>query len=654
MVIWFDVLWWGYIALWAVLLIHCLLKRTFFPIFGPGWGTKVFWLVTFVFMDPLLTLLYMIFGVFFSWRQSDGIGSPKVATICLVLTILTIGFFELPKSNEPAKEMTVVHSEQQGQPKKGFQAQVGSLQANHSISTATSSGSSGSQTRFCAKSIVIENKSDDLLIDKACRIIQEKMAELPYVQEVQYWPGGAEMAEPLGQGDVFMVVDARELTISEFGIKRTVKANLLCQVGTEPLEKSQHSYHGYSPPVIQFSMNCHLKHDSIFKGFETSKARYQQQSNGIAEQFVGAITKQFDTWIEKHGLLPELPDYLYTKDPNIVTLEFLADKGPTLLYHSGGLLRNCRSLWTYEENRPNLEAFREIRDQLLEQGWQGGYAVRREYEPEREIHGFTMRRDNERLQIFRTRSRNDFGGIVFGEKEKLPIGVEYVSLLPPERVHELLSRFFQSDADIETKLIFQDFNSDEGLKQLLVDSVQSGQVKTMQGYLLVGRFYADKDEMVKATEALMMARVLGRANRQHNPAPNEIKSLAEKIGDESLAQTEVPVEYYERAGFVNLATAESPSTFERGLGEPLVFYNIQAGDPESKIRTVAITMTQAPGKDDHYQMTKVEKAKGMSSIGTRDATEIVFLNDLSEETPKAQLDIEQLEDDRFKLTLRKK
>ncbi|MHC4355235.1 MAG: hypothetical protein ACYS0H_21245, partial [Planctomycetota bacterium] len=63
MVFWLNFAWWGYHAIWAVLLIHCLLKRKFFPLFGRGWGTKIFWLITFVFRNPLLTLLYVIFAV---------------------------------------------------------------------------------------------------------------------------------------------------------------------------------------------------------------------------------------------------------------------------------------------------------------------------------------------------------------------------------------------------------------------------------------------------------------------------------------------------------------------------------------------------------------------------------------------------------------
>lgn len=262
----------------------------------------------------------------------------------------------------------------------------GVLRSNNGITTATSSGNSG-HARFCAESVVIQNKSDHPLIDKACRIMQAKIAERPYVREVQYWPAGAATSDPLSQGDIFIVVDAPSLSEKSFGIKRTVEAGVPCHAGSEPVEKSQHSYYGYSPPVMRFSTNSHLAQSSVFKGFETSKARYQQQSEDIAEQLVGAMTKQSDTGIDKHGLLPELPEYLYITEPNAVTFEFPEEKGTTLLYHSGGLLIDCRTLWTYGDERSNLEAFREVCDSLQAQGWQGGYQLNRERAEGRTVQG---------------------------------------------------------------------------------------------------------------------------------------------------------------------------------------------------------------------------------------------------------------------------
>ena len=52
----------GYMVVWAVLLIACLRKREFCPIFSDPRRTRFFWLATFVLVNPLLTILYLVFG----------------------------------------------------------------------------------------------------------------------------------------------------------------------------------------------------------------------------------------------------------------------------------------------------------------------------------------------------------------------------------------------------------------------------------------------------------------------------------------------------------------------------------------------------------------------------------------------------------------
>ena len=662
MVVWLHIAWWGYLALWAVLLIHCLLKQKFFPLFGPGLGTKIFWLITFIFVNPLLTLLYVIFGVF---SKPDEVNVRKIhvrGTICLVLVLVVIGVFHLPRPNRQKNEVTTLHAGQKEEKEEGLnlQAQAGVLEANNSHSTGTSSTTSG-HAKFYAKSIVIRSESDHVLIDKVCRFMQKKIVELPYVEQVEYWPSGVEMNDPLSQADIIIVLDARKIKEGGFGINRNLQATISCYVGTEPVETFHHTHYHNSPPVINFTMNSKLDHSSIFKGFETSRAKYKQQSENIGQQFVEAITKQFDKWIEDHGLLPELPEYMFGRKVVEVEFEFLKARNAKRLHHSGGLLKNCSAVWSFEDERTNDEAFREVCDILREQGWSGGYGGKEsDKENEHKIERFTMRKGDDHMQIFRMRGRKDSGGMIHGDDEslekKLPIIVEYLSLFTKEQMDDVLGKLFASEADLDTKLIFENFSSDASVKQRLFDSVESQQVKTMDGYLMIGRYYADRDEMAKATEALMMARAMGRAERKHNPDENEIKELAKKIGDESLAKAEVGVEYYQRAGFIDFSTVEDGQVYKRGADEPLMFYTMPAdeeGIDKAKIQTVVVRITKALETENEYEVEKITKQGGGSSVGKSGLTESIFLYGSMGNKKLLRLDVEKLETEKFKLTVRK-
>ena len=657
MVVWLNIAWWGYLALWAVLLIHCLLKRKFFPLFGQGIGTKVFWLITFVFINPLLSLLYVIFGVFFKADEANVRKIHVKGAICLVLVLVVIGVFELPRPDGQKNEITILQAGQEKEKEEGLQAQAGILEANNSHSTATSSSKSGN-ARFYAKSIVIRSESDHVLIDKVCRFVQEKIVQLPYVDQVEYWPSGVEMDDPLRQADIIIVLDARKIHEGGFGIERKLEANISCYVGTEPVEKFHHSHYHNSPPVIRFAMHSHLEHSSNFKGFENGRAKYKQQSENIGQEFVEAITKQFDKWVENHGLLPELPESMYGREVVNVEFEFLKERNAKRIHHSGGLLTNYNAVWSYEDERANDEVFKDVRDILREQGWTGGKHLDKESKHKRE--NFTMSKGDDHMQIFRKRGRSDSGGIISGDSESLekkrPIIVEYLSLFTDEQINDILSTFFASDADIDTKLIFENFSSDERVKQLLLDSVESQQVKTMDGYLLIGQYYADREEMAKAKEALMMARAMGRAERKHNPDENEIKELAKEIGDESLAKAEVVEEYYQRAGFVDFSTVENGKVYERAADEPLMFYTIPAdeeGNEKVKIKTIVIRIIKMIGTEDEYEVERITKQGGGSSVGKSGWTGRIYFHDSMGHKELFRLDVEKLEDERFKLTVRK-
>ena len=659
MVFWLNLAGWGYLALWAALLIHCLLKKRFFPLFGRGLGTKVFWLITFVFVNPLLTLLYMIFGMF---SKADEVNVRKIhvrGAVCLVLVLVVIGVFEIPRSYGQKNEITILQAGQEKQKEKGLnlQAQAGVLQANNSLSTTTSSSTSGN-AKFVAESIVIRSESEHILIDKVCRFMQEKIVEFPYVERVEYWPSGVEMNDPLSRADVIVVVNARKISEGGFGIDHKLEADIFCYVGTDPVEKNHHSHYHNSPPVIHFAMNHHLRHQSLFKGFESGRVKYKQQSDNIGQQIVQAITKQFDQWIEKHGLLPELPEYMFGGEATEADFEFLKKRKARRLHHGGGLLTNCRTVWSYEDERTNDEVFRDLRDILREKGWQGGDHLDIEGKHKRE--NFTMSKGDERLQLFRMRGRSYSGGILYGDDEslekKLPIIVEYLSLFTDEQMNDVLRELFASEADIDTKLIFENLASDEGVKQLLFDSVESQRVKTMDGYLLSGRYYANNEQTAKATDALMMARALGRADREHNPAESEMKELAKKIGDESLVKADVGIEYYQRAGFIDISTLKDGVVYERAVDEPLMFYTLLAekeGDKDTDVKTVVIRISKLTDAEDHYEVEKITKQRNTSSHSKNGLTNTIFLYDSQGRKESFRLDVEKLEGERFKLTVRK-
>ena len=53
----------AYLLIWVILFVDCVRRKEFYPLMGSNRATKLFWLVTFVFFIPLLTVAYFLFGI---------------------------------------------------------------------------------------------------------------------------------------------------------------------------------------------------------------------------------------------------------------------------------------------------------------------------------------------------------------------------------------------------------------------------------------------------------------------------------------------------------------------------------------------------------------------------------------------------------------
>ena len=78
----------AYLLLWLALLAGCIRKREFCPLVGTSRATRLFWLATFVFFNPVLTILYLIFGQIRSPR-----GRANRVVLVLVPVVVLVGFF---------------------------------------------------------------------------------------------------------------------------------------------------------------------------------------------------------------------------------------------------------------------------------------------------------------------------------------------------------------------------------------------------------------------------------------------------------------------------------------------------------------------------------------------------------------------------------
>jgi hypothetical protein len=171
---------------------------------------------------------------------------------------------------------------------------------------------------------------------------------------------------------------------------------------------------------------------------------------------------------------------------------------------------------------------------------------------------------------------------------------------------------------------------------------------------MLARYWADRGEMEKGRESLLRARAMQRTEKGHNVRAEEIKNLAKKLGDESLADVPVTEEIFREMGFINIEQITEPMEIERSINEPVLFYQ-RLDDGELKTFALRVIRSQEPSYSVPYQLLTVESQKGSSSSSENvgkvkpDGVWIVkpSINVSNSDSKSTQLTINCLDNERF-------
>lgn len=422
-----------YLIVWSALLIHCLLQREFYPIFGRQWGTKSLWLFTFVFLNPLLSLVYFVFGFLLSfWKtRSDGkdgssqfvpMGLGSATAIALIGVVLV--FFELPLV--PIKSEPVIVQNDSEQSKRmeqanvtgGYRVHLGTINASNKMQTLSST-SVGSGTRVSMRNVVIISQSPHRLLDRAMREFQISLAKLPCVGEVIYYPYGA-WPEPGGLlPDVFITVNMPRINEKSFLHSRYLKAIIQWTAGSSIFAGTSYSDRTNALPVVRFDIQSQLEHESKMFALENSQSRYKLAAEGICSEMIKSINKQFGNLLDKYGRMPDSPDALYGVYQEPPEFSFLKTDKLQQLVSGPGLLKNNHTIWRFTDERQIDKALAAYRDELRILGW-GQEDLGSNY--------LRMQKGNEHIYIFRHYPRDFKEGTVFwSESDKMISGISLIA-----------------------------------------------------------------------------------------------------------------------------------------------------------------------------------------------------------------------------------
>lgn len=653
-----------YLIVWSALLIHCLLQREFYPIFGRRLGTKCLWLLTFVFLNPLLTLIYFVFGFLLSFRkaktgeQGDSLQTVPMSlgsAVAIALIGVVLVFFELPLIPVKSKPVIILNDSEKSKPAEQeglsgrFQAHLGTIDARNKIQTF-SSASAGSGTRVSMRNIMIISQSPHYLLDRAMREFQKSLAQLPYVGEVTYYPFGTWPKPGRLLPDVFIAVNMPQVNEKSFLHSRYLKAIIKWTAGSSIFTGTSYSDQSYTLEVVRFDIESQLEHESKVFGVESSQAKYKLAAEDICSEMMKSISKQFVNLLDKYDQMPDSPEVLcgvYDEPPEFSFLK--ADK-LQLLISGKGLLKNNHTVWRFTDERQIDTALTAYRDELRSLGW-GQEDLGNEY--------LRMQKGNEHIYIFRQHRRDFKAGNFFWTKlEKITSEVsliaDYESDFTEDQMQNAMDALLDSGAEMKTLLIFEKYLRTPKQLERLRSIIEESPVNTLDGCLMLARYWADSGQADKGREYLLRARVMQRTEKGHNIMADEIKSLAGKLGDESLADVTIAEEIFRQMGFINPEQLKEPVEIEKAIDEPVLLYR-NLGDGELHTFALRIIRSQESSYLVPYHLLTVESRNGNSSSNENGGklkpggiwVVDTSINAFTDENKSIQLQVKSLGDEHF-------
>ncbi len=591
----------GYVVVWAVLLIACLRKRQFCPIFWDSHKTHLIWLATFVLVNPLLTILYLVFGQ---------IRSPQARPVrgvrALVLLLALLGFFvNVPGLTHLWMQPFLGRS---AGASETAQAHFAVIQAANNTGTTGATYSSDNSRLACRRIAVIVEGDHPFLYRVGSGLVQQ-LRKLPAVETVEFQAEGAFPASGHRAPDIFVRLYLSRFREDLVPYSLKLSAQIDADVGRRPL-RSTNSYHdSFMPPLLEFNLQVQMSHQSTTTGYES--VRYALAAQNVAKDLGGQIGKAFGQWRDKYGLLPELPAEFYGTYTAPELPEPVQKLRPVRLGSYAGLLVHNETYSQFRLADEPVQALETLRDAMTASGWKELSCIL--HPPQLSVW---WAQDNRRIHVFQIPRREPFRGtgevMTFHASEPESVGL--FGIVQEERFRSdewqaMLDRLLAEPVSVERLVLFERV-FDEQQEQRWLTILAQQPPRSVSAQIRLGELYQRRDQSEKARQALKRARTLLWAVPDQGTYTDRLKRLAEKLGDKKLAKAVPTREDFLDAGFAELASDGGQVEMEMNLNVPAVMF---IAEPQGGWRTLAVTVVPAGAKGT-FGITYVKRtAHGSSS-----------------------------------------
>ncbi len=598
----------AYVLVWAVLLVGCLRKRDFCPIFVDSRRTRQFWLASFIFVNPLLTLLYLVFGQI---RSPQARPVRSVRDLAVVIAI--VGFFvNVPGMTHLWMQPFLGHSVGTD---VGVKAHLAAIEAKNNTST-TSVTSSGDNTRLACRRVAVIVEGHHPLLRRIRAELVEPLEKIPGVETVEIYYEGMFPTDGQRTPDIFihLYLDRIDENLRPYCLK--LGAEIGAEVGRMPL-RSTHYYRDIQmPPLLEFNLQINMKHVSTTTGYES--VRYTMAARNIAKDLSEQIARPLGQWRDKYGLLPELPNEVYGTYVPYEIPGPLQELEPVLLGSYAGLLAHNETYLEFMLAEDPVKPLEELRDAMTGMGW-------KELSSDWNAPNLDLRlqKDRRRLHIFQVRPREPLSGMVVTTQssEERPahlFGVADVQRFDDDELKTALDTFLVEPVPMKHLVLFERM-FDKEQRERWFEILKNQPSHNVFATLRLAEMYERRDLPDKARETLVRAKTLLWAMREEDTYKSRLKQLAKKLGDETLATAPPTGADLRAAEFTEITLDKGSFEQEVGLDQPVTLFCFEG---EDKPVTLTLTVRDSDDGANSFIAEYVERNIHGSAWGSHGGTRV--------------------------------
>ncbi len=598
-----------FIGGWLILLILCLRRREFYRLFDKTSVTRFFWLITFPFLNPALTFLYLIFGQFRSPAKVAG-SAMRWTMRGTVVAIIILGFYvRVPVFAHGWMDMLRGPELQQ---EKGYNAHAATIVSNQSTSTSSSSA----QTNHCpiaCRSLWLVPADNEILTMMICDYLEEALQKSKLIQQIAYF---RDQPIPAGQRtpDIVMQVRVDHYQTHNWPLKYDLTASIKANAFHGPWGNRCHHFDNNSIPAMEFNWNCEIQHESTTTGYESHK--FNLAASKIAEELSDSLKKYIEGQQKKDGSMPSFPDYLYPDYQPVDVPDVLAVYEPEILFTASRMLTPNETLFRFPITDPVSDVLKALCSQFKENGW----TIASRSIGEHTLNNIRIENDHTILQIYHMHQDDqDWDPVPLHHTEETVIDREYLygfyrSLMPQTEIKTALERFLNDSVPIEHLMLLENL-FDYHLYDQFMARLERAELNSAAICLKLGTLYQSRKQTDKALDYLKKAIILDRIGSGSSKHESDIKNLAKKLESEALLDEELDTDCLMAMGAIDAKTVIEHQQLELPPGRPLILFGYDKNNTLT-VYTVKLTPTLS-GNPQPWQIEEVTSRKGSKSWGTQ-------------------------------------